>query len=109
MSDGPTTTLGGTLFPTAHEPIDCNGTSAGGAAVVQITDAAGQVFSLPVNQAGNFYLLAGGSPAITMPYRAKIIANGKERAMSAAQSTGDCNSCHTEAGTNGAPGRIMAP
>ena len=109
MSDGPPMALGGTVFPTAHEPIDCNGTSAGGTAVVQITDAAGRVFTLPVNQAGNFHILAGGSPAITMPFRAKIIAHGKERVMSAAQSTGDCNSCHTEAGANGAPGRIMAP
>jgi len=23
--------------------------------------------------------------------------------------TGDCNSCHTETGTNNAPGRIMLP
>ena len=32
-----------------------------------------------------------------------------ERAMVAAQTSGDCNSCHTLAGTNGAPGRIMLP
>jgi predicted CXXCH cytochrome family protein len=30
----------------------------------------------------------------------------QERAMGVAQSTGDCNSCHTE---KGAPGRIMLP
>jgi predicted CXXCH cytochrome family protein len=29
--------------------------------------------------------------------------------MSGAVTAGDCNSCHTEQGANGAPGRIMAP
>jgi hypothetical protein len=29
--------------------------------------------------------------------------------MSGAQMTGDCNSCHTQDGWNGAPGRIVAP
>jgi len=30
-------------------------------------------------------------------------------AMSALQTTGDCNGCHTEAGASGAPGRIQLP
>jgi predicted CXXCH cytochrome family protein len=25
------------------------------------------------------------------------------------QTTGDCNSCHTQSGANGAPGRILLP
>jgi hypothetical protein len=33
----------------------------------------------------------------------------KERAMVAAQTTGICNSCHTQDGTNLAPGRITVP
>jgi hypothetical protein len=35
--------------------------------------------------------------------------SGPGGAMGAAQSTGDCNSCHTVEGTNGAPGRILLP
>jgi predicted CXXCH cytochrome family protein len=29
--------------------------------------------------------------------------------MMTPQETGDCNSCHTEQGRNGAPGRILLP
>jgi hypothetical protein len=29
--------------------------------------------------------------------------------MPVKQTSGDCNSCHTVNGANGAPGRIMAP
>jgi mono/diheme cytochrome c family protein len=29
--------------------------------------------------------------------------------MGAKQTIGDCNSCHTPTGANGAPGRIAAP
>jgi hypothetical protein len=35
--------------------------------------------------------------------------NGKERAMVAAQTDGDCNKCHSEHGASLAPGRIMLP
>ena len=31
------------------------------------------------------------------------------RMMVASQTAGNCNSCHTQNGANGAPGRIMAP
>jgi hypothetical protein len=63
-----------------------------------------------VNAAGNFWhsdLL--GFAAIPKPYTAKVVAGGKVREMVAPQTDGDCNKCHTEAGTSSAPGRIMAP
>ncbi|MGD0679831.1 MAG: hypothetical protein ABSC94_30975 [Polyangiaceae bacterium] len=48
-----------------------------------------------------------------MPQRADLTAtityNGKTAAMTTPQMTGDCNSCHTEQGANGAPGRIVLP
>jgi len=47
--------------------------------------------------------------AVAMPYTAKVKYNGLERVMVASQTTGDCNSCHTQAGTKGAPGRILLP
>jgi hypothetical protein len=102
--EAPTFAIAGTVYPSAHDPNDCLGTNAAGAQVV-ITDAKGQSFTIGVNGAGNF-LLRG---AIAMPFQAKVVAGGKERAMSAAQTNGDCNSCHTETGANGAPGRIQAP
>jgi hypothetical protein len=106
-ASGKTFDIAGTVYPTAHEPDDCNGVSG---ATVVITDANGQEHSLSVNAAGNFYhsdLLGFGK--FTVPYHAKVVFNGKERAMTAAQTVGDCNSCHTEAGANMAPGRILLP
>ncbi len=99
--------VGGTVYPTLREPNLCYGVDgpAVGATVV-ITDAAGQVFTMPVGATGNFSLRSG---TVQMPFRAKVIRNGVERKMNTPQSTGDCNSCHTETGLNGAPGRILLP
>jgi mono/diheme cytochrome c family protein len=44
-----------------------------------------------------------------MPFTAKVTYKGRERAMAAVQTSGDCSSCHTQTGTNGAPGRITLP
>jgi cytochrome c551/c552 len=96
--------LGGTLYPSFNEPDLCSGFYGGS---VVINDAAGRTYTLAPNYAGNFYL-DPGSP-VTFPIRAKVVHNGKERVMNAAQMTGDCNSCHTERGTNGAPGRVALP
>ncbi|HSY23238.1 MAG TPA: hypothetical protein VK841_14025 [Polyangiaceae bacterium] len=54
---------------------------------------------------GNFY----STGSIATPFDAKVLNGSKERDMVAAQTSGDCNSCHTEQGANGAPGRIMPP
>lgn len=110
--DGPTLYVAGTVYPTAHEPNNCNGKK--GVSVV-ITDANGKVFTLPTNTAGNFGCGAtarAGLPACTgfkAPYSAELVSNGVVRHMAAKQTAGDCNSCHTETGANSAPGRIMAP
>jgi hypothetical protein len=112
MENAPTFAVAGTVYPTAHEPNDCNGKAA---VQVILTDAKGQVFTLTANTAGNF---ACGSRArsgfqacagFTPPYNAKVVSNGVVRHMVGAQTSGDCNSCHTETGTMSAPGRIMAP
>lgn len=103
--EGPKFSLAGTVFPTAHEPIDCNGVEGANDVHVVVTDAAGTVLTLSVNAAGNFY----STKPIVYPFHAKVVTAGQERAMGIAQMTGDCNSCHTENGANGAPGRIMLP
>jgi hypothetical protein len=101
---GPAFTIAGTIYPSAHEPDDCNGISGAGTTVV-ITGSDGKVTNIAVNDVGNFYSAA----AIAMPFNAKIVKGGSERAMVATQTVGDCNSCHTVSGTKSAPGRIVAP
>lgn len=108
QGEGPRFTVAGTVFPTAHEPDDCNGVGAGAVKVV-ITDANGQVITLDVNAAGNFPPTKSRPPTIAMPYTAKVVSGDKVRAMKTPQTSGDCNGCHTERGTNQAPGRIYAP
>jgi cytochrome c553 len=112
--EGPIYQVGGTVYATAHEPDDCNGTASTAVKVV-ITDATQKTFTVPVNAAGNFFL-DPRTQKITMPYKAKVVSGTKSRAMSAAQTDGDCNKCHTENGTKlkgskqeAAPGRVMAP
>jgi hypothetical protein len=106
---GKTFDVAGTVYPSAHEPDDCNGVSVAGAQVI-ITDANGQTHALDVNAVGNFnHPDLFGFAAFPVPYHAKVVYNGQERVMSAAQTSGDCNSCHTQDGASMAPGRIMLP
>ena len=106
--DAPKFQIAGTVYPTAHEPNNCLGTSASSGVTVVITDAGGTVITLTPNSSGNFYYLPR-TTTLKMPYHAQVKSGTTIRAMSAAQMNGDCNSCHTDAGANGAPGRIMAP
>ncbi|HSO34822.1 MAG TPA: hypothetical protein VLT33_19945 [Labilithrix sp.] len=103
MQGGPSYTVAGTVYPTAHEPNDCNGVNGG--LTVVVTDANGAVTNIPVNSVGNFSLRT----AIAPPFKVKVTNGTKERVMAGSLTAGDCNSCHTLAGANGAPGRVMAP
>jgi len=100
--EGPRFKIAGTVYPTGHEPDDCNGATSG---TVEVTDAVGKVTTLALNGAGNFY----SSVAIQFPIHVAVVANGNRRAMAGAPPTGDCNTCHTETGANMAPGRIALP
>lgn len=104
--DAPLLHAGGTVYPTAHEPDDCHG-SAG--AIVEITDATGQIFSLTTNANGNFLIEQDEVDSFVTPISARVLYQGRQRQMEQQVETGNCNSCHTEAGSNGAPGRIMLP
>lgn len=99
---GPRISLAGTAYATGHEPNDCEG--AAGATIV-IVDAENREHRLTTNRAGNFHL----EQAIPLPYRAHILTTKGERFMVSPQSSGDCNSCHTQNGANSAPGRITLP
>jgi hypothetical protein len=104
--EGPLFAIAGTLFPTAHETDDCNGVPSAAAAQVIVTEANGTSHTLTANDAGNFFLQVR---SFAFPYTAKVVHQGRERAMLEAQDTGDCNSCHTEAGRENAPGRVFLP
>jgi hypothetical protein len=99
-------TVSGTIYPTAHEPTNCNGVNGSTGTRVVITGANGQTLTLTPSAAGNFYsnTQLGGS------FMARVTTTaGGTRSMLQMQTSGDCNSCHTQNGANGAPGRIMAP
>lgn len=100
--------IAGTVYPTAHETDRCMGTAA---ITVVIKDKNGKEFTATSNTVGNFTLSAAQMPGFTPPYTAKVMQGGNERAMVSEQTSGDCNSCHTEMGSGNpaAPGRIMAP
>jgi hypothetical protein len=116
--EAPRLAFGGTIYPSAHEPSQCNGASGTGSAQgaeVVLVDAAGMIFTAKVNAAGNFYVSA--RTPVTPPIRAKVVFMGRERVMIAAVPSGDCNGCHTQKGTTTlttpgalpAPGRIILP
>jgi hypothetical protein len=101
-TSAPRFTVAGTVFPTAHEPDDCDGAS--GMSVI-ITDAAGKTVHLTTNAAGNFFT----TTSLAKPYQVKVVSGTKTRSMGDSVESGDCNGCHTKAGENGAPGRIRTP
>jgi predicted CXXCH cytochrome family protein len=111
--EGPRFAFGGTLYPSGHEPSECDGVNGTRtAAQVVVTDSTGQTFTAPVNAAGNFY--SQGRLTVTPPLHAKVVYMGRERAMASAVTSGDCNSCHSQNGAMGAgmlkaPGRVLLP
>jgi hypothetical protein len=90
-------------LPTAAQSADLT------QATIVITDANGVDHVLPVFPSGNFHSDHQGSNPIVFPIQAKVVYMGKERQMLMMQTTGDCNSCHTNHGANNAPGRITLP
>jgi mono/diheme cytochrome c family protein len=108
VDHGPTFAAAGTVFPTLHEPDNCDGANLSGLAIIDIMDSKGVETKIPVDTVGNFHAYAD-QVSITPPFAAAVVEGTKTRAMTEHQTTGDCNSCHTVEGANGAPGRIMEP
>lgn len=102
----PLFTLAGTLYPTGHEPNDCYGAHPGGAAI-HVVDAQGVALDLAPNSAGNFTT----QRTLSFPLSVSVVYQGRVRAMEAPieRGDGDCNRCHTAAGAEDAPGRIVLP
>lgn len=100
--EGPQFQIAGTVMQGVDDSENCNGIEG---VTVQITGSDGKVLTLTTNSAGNFY----SASSVAVPFTAKVMKGGKERAMAAAQTSGNCASCHTDTGASGAPGRIQAP
>jgi nitrate/TMAO reductase-like tetraheme cytochrome c subunit len=98
-------TIAGTLYPTAHEPTNCNGVNGSTGARIVISGADGRTLTLTPTAAGNFY----SSTAVATPFTARVTGGAGTRAMATPQTSGNCNSCHTQNGANGSPGRMMIP
>jgi hypothetical protein len=104
----PVLTMAGTVYRTVREPDDCNGVtpSATDPITVTVLDFDNRMISATVNAAGNFF----STDPIRPPIQYAIVTRGSQsRVMASGQASADCNSCHTEAGVLGAPGRIVAP
>jgi hypothetical protein len=102
QGEGPSFDIAGTVMAASHDGDVCKGVDG---ITVVITDADGNVIEIPTNSVGNFDYTG----PLATPYHAKIVGPNGESAMVAAQTSGDCNSCHTEEGASNAPGRIVAP
>jgi hypothetical protein len=104
---GPNLRVAGTVYTALNESDDCNGKGPPPKLTVRITGSDNRITTLDVNEAGNFLQLSGPRPR--PPFRAVVTDGQKTRAMRGSVTSGDCNSCHTQQGRNGAPGRIIAP
>lgn len=99
---GPRFTFAGTVMGKLTEEDNCIGPT--GAQVI-LVGADGKAVSITTNDVGNFRT----NLPLALPYRAKIVANGKTKEMTTPQTSGDCNACHTKTGANAAPGRLTMP
>lgn len=104
VDEGPRFVAAGTVYGRLDEPDDCLGVPG---VAVTITDAAGTALDVTTNSAGNFFISARS--ALTMPIRARLSFEGRERMMSLAQQTGACATCHSDTPSETLPGRIVAP
>jgi hypothetical protein len=106
---GPNLRLAGTVYATLHDPDDCEGKGPPPNLDVIVVDSNQRTYTMRVNGAGNFFDVPGGGAPPKAPFRARVTNGAQTRVMNGTVTSGDCNSCHTAQGRNGAPGRILAP
>lgn len=108
----------GTVFADFHTADDCNAPPPGDARI-EILDPTGAVTkTLVPGLSGNFTSFDLDDPQ-QPPYRARLVVGTLVREMQRAQTSTDCNACHTEQGKNAyadlhpddpaPPGRIVWP
>jgi hypothetical protein len=106
--EGPAFTVAGTVMAALRDDTNCAGVSG---VTVRLTGADGNKIELTTNATGNFSYSHTGAGGLTFPYHAEVSRNGATMAMLTPRTAAEtsCNACHTAAGANGAPGRIVAP
>jgi hypothetical protein len=105
QGEGPHYAVAGTVYSALDDADTCDGLS--GIKVELKSVDTGETVTATSNSAGNFYL---NSLPFSGKYTARVLtSSGAPRAMTTPQTSGACNSCHTAAGLNGAPGRIVVP
>lgn len=109
-----TGSFAGTIYPTLHEPDQCVGDSLSSLRIT-VQDTSGDQIVMAPNSSGNFCSNAARCTVVSttgtmkMPYTVTVTNGTKSISMTTPQTSGDCNSCHTVLGKNGAPGRVVAP
>jgi mono/diheme cytochrome c family protein len=105
--EGPSFAIAGSVMNALHDDTNCAGIAG---VTVAITGADGMRVELQSNENGNFTLAQWPGPNL-FPYSAEISRDGVTTKMLTPRQAGenDCNSCHTPAGLNLAPGRIVPP
>ena len=106
-TEAPIYHFAGTVYPSAHEPDDCSGAGAEGAEI-EVVDANGKIYLATANAVGNFFF-EDLEYVFEYPYTTRVVFQGRERWMDTPEMDGDCNKCHTPAGAEDAPGRILLP
>jgi hypothetical protein len=97
--------VGGTVMQDLHDADDCRGAAQ---QIVIVTDGLGNEHQMRTNTAGNFWLDA--DVELVPPFSARIIdTEGRQRVKQVPVDSGDCASCHTAEGDQGAPGRLTPP
>jgi hypothetical protein len=105
--DGPSFAIAGTVMNALDDDTNCGGVPD---VTVAITGADGMRVELVANASGNFTLDRWPGTSL-FPYTAQVSRGGVTTKMLTARQAGqnDCNACHTAAGLDAAPGRIIAP
>lgn len=99
----------GTVFASLHAKDRCIAPPPGGGRIEIIDSNGALAQTIDVTSGSGNFRSGSLSTTVQLPYTVRIVANGRTGRMLTPQMNGDCNSCHTEQGTNGAPGRIYWP
>lgn len=107
---GPVFSVAGTIFNARREENECFGNAGdpvtGRKTWVEVVDQSNQPFIIEPNASGNFYT----THTFRYPLRrVRVISPSGHFAQMDNPPSGDCNSCHTREGAEGAPGRVIAP
>lgn len=106
--DIPDLVAAGTIYPSLFEPDDCRGVDDE-TVMVELLAANGESVTLRPNSSGNFLVHRRDAPLLEPPFTVTIHRGDASRSMNMKAPHGNCNACHTEGGSNGAPGRILLP